>query len=170
MAESAIIVSVAIPRPIATIRDARVPVARIGVPPHVTILYPFLRPNDLGGAVRKELAGIAHEIPAFLVRFAAVGEWPGVLYLLPEPTAPFATLIDRVTTRYPEHPPYAGTIAEVILHLTVVEEAGDAGRLDEIAAAIRPHLPFEARATALDVIVEGADGRWRRRWRLPFRS
>ena len=170
MAESAIIVSLVIPRPIATIRDARVPVARIGVPAHVTILYPFLRPDELGGTVRQELAGIAHDFPAFLVRFAAVGEWPGMLYLEPDPRAPFATLINRVATRYPEHPPYAGTISEVIPHLTVVEEAGDTARLDEIAAAIRADLPFEARAAALDVIVEGADGRWRRRWRLPFRS
>jgi hypothetical protein len=76
-------------------------------------------------------------------------------------------MIDRVAASFPEHPPYAGTISEVIPHLTVVESHEAA--LDEVLAAARSALPFEARAEAFEVLAEAADGRWRRRWRLPFR-
>jgi 2'-5' RNA ligase len=167
MTDSAIIVTLALPRPIEAIRRAHVPVARFGVPPHVTILYPFIPPDRLTPDVRVDLAGMARETRRFDVRFTTAGRWPGIVYLEPTPAAPFSAMIDRVAARFPEHPPYAGTIAAVIPHLTVVED-GDP-RIDELAAEIGRGLPFEAAVTALDVIASGPDGRWRRRWRLPLR-
>jgi hypothetical protein len=83
------------------------------------------------------------------------------------PERPFTALIDRAAARFPEYPPDAGTIDVVIPHLTVVES--DSRPLDEVVAAAQAALPFEAAADALEVLAEGDDGRWRRRWRLPFR-
>lgn len=111
---------------------------------------------------------MAREIRAFEVRFGEVSRWPGVLYLEPMPRAPFAALIERVAARFPEHPPYAGAIDEVIPHLTIAEEIADPSRLDLLTATVRPHLPFRAPAVGLDVIAHDGDERWRRRWRLPF--
>lgn len=163
---SAIIVALPIPRRIEAIRREHVPVARLGVPPHVTILYPFLPRRALTAAVRGELASIASEFRAFDVRFESVGRWPGVVYLEPRPRARFTALIDRVAARWPEYPPYAGTIDDVIPHLTIAEAEGP---LDDILAAVPSYLPIVATATGLEVIAETGDERWRSRWRLPFR-
>jgi 2'-5' RNA ligase len=164
---SAIVVRIRVPAAIERLRRANDRAARLGVPAHITILYPFVAVADLTPAVREDLTRIAGEFRAFKVSFPSAARWPGVVYLEPRPSWPFAALIDRVAASFPEHPPYAGTIAEVIPHLTVVESHEAA--LDEVRSAARSALPFEATADALEVLAEGADGRWRRRWRLPFR-
>jgi 2'-5' RNA ligase len=164
--ESAIIVRASIPPAIERIRRRWDFAASVGVPPHVTILYPFLPPDELRADVRAELAVLAGSVEPFDVRFAAVGRWPTVVYLAPEPSAPFAALTSAVTARFPDCPPYGGAIDEVIHHLTVVESQTVA--LDGIAAEVEPFLPFERLVAAIEVIVEGPDGRWRLRWRIPL--
>jgi 2'-5' RNA ligase len=164
--ESAIVVRVRVPAAIERLRRAHDRSARLGVPAHVTILYPFVAAADLTSAVREDVAAIAAEIRAFEVRFESAARWPGVVYLEPRPSGPFTGLIDRAAAQFPEHPPYAGAISEVIPHLTVVES--DAASLDEVLRAAQAALPFEAGADALEVLAEGQDGRWRRRWRVPF--
>jgi 2'-5' RNA ligase len=165
--ESAIVVRIRVPTAIERLRRAHDRAARVGVPAHVTILYPFVATSALTPAVRDDLAQIASEFRAFRVTFAEAGRWAGLVYLQPDPSRPFTALIDRVAACFPEHPPYAGAISEVIPHLTVVES--HAVPLDEVRAAAEASLPFEAEADGLDVLVEGDEGRWRRRWQLPFR-
>ena len=167
MSESAIVVRIRVPAAIERLRRADDRAARLGVPAHVTILYPFVPAAALDRAVRANVASMASELRAFRVTFASAARWPGVVYLEPRPSAPFTGLIDRAAARFPAYPPYAGAISEVIPHLTVVESA--TAPLDEILAAARAALPFEAEADALEVIAEGRDGRWRVRWRFPFR-
>jgi len=167
MSESAIVVRIRVPAAIDRLRRARDRAARRGVPGHVTILYPFVAASELTPAIREQVAGIAGEFRAFEVTFATVGRWPGVVYLEPVPASRFTALIDRCAAAFPAHPPYAGTIDEVIPHLTVVE--GDDVDVEEIVAAAAAALPFQATADGLEVLVEGDDGRWRGRWRLPFR-
>ena len=167
MSESAIVVRIRVPATIERLRKARDRAARRGVPAHVTILYPFVTGPELTSTVRRQVAEIAGEFRAFEVSFSTVGRWPGVVYLEPAPSSRFAALIDRCAAAFPEHPPYAGTIAEVIPHLTVVE--GDDVDVEEIVEAAAAALPFQARADGLEVLVEGEEDRWRARWRLPFR-
>ena len=163
---SAIVVRIRVPAAIERLRRAHDRAAGLGVPAHVTILYPFVAASGLTPEVRRDVAAIAGEIRAFEVTFASAARWPGVVYLEPRPSAPFTGLIDRAAARFPEHPPYAGAISEVIPHLTVVES--NARPLEEVVAAAQAALPFEAAADALEVLAEGDDGRWHRRWRLPF--
>jgi 2'-5' RNA ligase len=167
MSESAIVVRIRVPATIERLRKARDRAARRGVPAHVTILYPFVTGPELTSTVRRQVAEIAGEFRAFEVSFSTVGRWPGVVYLEPAPSSRFAALIDRCAAAFPEHPPYAGTIAEVIPHLTVVES--DDVDVEEIVEAAEAALPFQARADGLEVLVEGEEDRWRARWRLPFR-
>lgn len=167
MSESAIVVRIRVPASIERLRRAHDRSAHLGVPAHVTILYPFVPASELTPAVRREVAAIAGELRAFEVTFQSVARWPGVVYLEPRPSSRFAALIDRSAAAFPEHPPYAGSIDEVIPHLTVVES--DDAPFDAIEATARAALPFQAPAEALDVLVEGDAGRWRRHWRLPFR-
>ena len=141
--------------------------AGAGVPEHVTILFPFLPPARLASGVRRDLARIAALHEPFDVRFVRIGRWPEVVYLIPDPSAPFDRLTDAIVTRYPDFPPYGGAFEQVVPHLTVVESA--VAPLDHIAAETERHLPFGCRVTHLEVLVRGA-GAWRRRWSIPLGS
>jgi 2'-5' RNA ligase len=163
---SAIVVRIALPPALERIRREYDRSAALDVPAHVTILFPWLPAAALATGAREQLREIARETRAFGVRFARVRRWPGIAYLEPEPAQPFATLTNRVATRYPEFPPYAGSIAEVVPHLTLVENAE--GPLDEVAIQAARYLPFERVVRSLEVLIEGTDGRWRARWRLPL--
>jgi 2'-5' RNA ligase len=163
---SAIVVRIAVPPALERSRRQWDWAAGAGVPAHVTILFPFLPVGRLEPAVRAEVAAIAAAHDPFDVRFRRLGRFPGVVYLEPEPSAPFANLTEAVVRRFPDFPPYDGAFAEVVPHLTVAES--EAAPLDEIAAHARAVLPFERRVSALEVIVEGGDGRWRTCWRLPL--
>jgi 2'-5' RNA ligase len=165
-AESAVVVRLPIPPALERIRRRRDPVASVGIPAHVTILYPFVDPDALGSGVRRELAAIAARHEPFRVRFAQVGVWPGVVYLAPEPAGRFTGLTDDLVAAFPDHPPYGGAFDEVIPHLTITESADT--RLDTIAAEAATSLPFERAVTRLEVLVEGPDRRWRARWRIPL--
>lgn len=161
---SAIVARIGLPPALERVRRELDSAAALGVPAHVTILYPWLPAANLTAMTRGSLAAIAGETPAFEVRFSAARRWPGVVYLEPEPAWRFTALIDRVVARFPEFQPYAGAFSEVIPHLTLVENA--LGPLDAIGLAAASHLPFERTVRSIEVLVEGSDGRWRTRWRL----
>jgi hypothetical protein len=163
---SAIVARVSLPPALERVRRQLDRAAALRVPAHVTILYPWLPAASLTGVARAALQEIAHETATFDVEFVAARRWPRIVYLEPEPAWPFIALIDRVTVRFPAFPPYAGSISEVIPHLTLVENAD--APLDEIASAATRRLPFGRTIRAIEVLVEGADGAWSPRWRLPL--
>lgn len=164
VSESAVVVRVPVPPAVERLRRRWDWAAQAGVPAHVTILYPFIPVNDLDLPVRHALAGIAAEHQPFDVRFARVGRFPTVVYLAPDPPAPFTRLTDAIHARFPDFPPYEGAFEVVIPHLTVVESIE--APLDEVAAVAETALPFHHRVTRLEVLVQGPDDRWRTRWRL----
>ncbi len=163
---SGIVVRITVPVAIARLRRRWDRAAGAGVPAHVTILFPFLAPERLTPTDRRALAEIATGQEPFDVRFARVGRFPGVVYLVPEPSDPFARLTAEVVARFPDFPPYGGAFDGVVPHLTVTE--ADGADLDAISDRAATSLPFGCRITALEVIVEGDDGRWRPRWRIPL--
>lgn len=163
---SAVIIRIAVPRALATLRGRTDSAAGAGVPPHVTILYPFLPAAQLGPDVRRELASIAADEQPFEVRFTRVGRFPTAVFVAPEPSSPFLRLTEAVAARFPDYPPYGGAFDEVIPHLTICESHEAA--LDEIAALADRSLPFTRPVAALEVLVESDDDRWRTHWRLPL--
>jgi 2'-5' RNA ligase len=114
--------------------------------------------------VRRDLAAIASTVKPFDVTFAAVGQFPGAVYLIPEPSAPFAALTAAIATRFTGYPPYEGAFDEVIPHLTLVEST--TAPLDEIAAAVARYLPFSRHVAAMEVLIEDGGERWRGHWRI----
>jgi 2'-5' RNA ligase len=167
---SAIIVAFPIPRRIEAIRREHVSVARLGVPPHVTILSPFLPAAGLDPPVRQRLAGIARGLPSFGVQFRAVRRFPDALYLEPEPAAPFRRLVRDVCAAFPGHPPYGDPAYlpdSIVPHLTIA--IGDRSAFDRLAALAARFLPISLAARNITVVAERTDGRWRTVWRLPLR-
>ncbi len=140
--------------------------APLGVPAHVTVLYPFLDIARIDDPTVRQLRALCAAQPAFSVRLERCGRFPGVLYLDPGPAEPFRELTAAVVERWPEAPPYGGAHAEVVPHLTVAHGVDDA-ILATVEQAVAARLPVTAEATAAHLLT--FDGsRWTVHTRLAF--
>ncbi|NQV07699.1 2'-5' RNA ligase family protein [bacterium] len=135
------------------------PSAAFGVGAHVTVLFPFVPRETLDREVEDAVARIAADHEPFDVTFGEIGRFPDVVWVAPDPAAPFRALTRSVSQRWPEHPPYRGEFDEPIPHLTVGH--GDEGDLDRLAGAVGPGLPIQSRVDVIELLV--FDGEW---WRL----
>jgi hypothetical protein len=130
--------------------------AGVGVPAHITVLFPFSSPDAVEEAA---IAEVVAQVPAFVFALTAVERFDdGTVWLRPEPSAPFAALTRAVWERWPEHPPYEGVHEEVIPHLTVSEAPID----------VAIDLPIHAHARDVALIEEDDRGHWHERARFPL--
>ena len=130
----------------------------MAVDAHVTLLFPFLAPSSIDAAVEASLEEIVGAVPAFDVRFPNVGRFPNVVWLAPDPVAPFARMTDAVAARWPDHPPYGGAFEQVVHHLTVADGAPSAV-LDHLESSLPASLPI--RATVREVTLSVRErGTW----------
>lgn len=138
------------------------------MPAHVTILYPFVPPQSISGAVVDALSELLENIEPFEFTLPDI-EWfdERVMYLAPHPRASFVELTTRVSQRFPGHPPYRGKFGEVIPHLTVGEGARPA-RMRRAGRRLQQHLPISALATRLWLMTPDGSGRWALRLSFPL--
>jgi 2'-5' RNA ligase superfamily len=149
------------------------PVARRGVPAHVTALFPFFARDDLDADVLARVAGLAAAHHAFDHRFATTAWFDrDVLYVAPDDPAPFAGLTRALAGAFPEYPPYGGEYEDLSPHLTVAHatNATTSTELGEVEAVLRAGLPIAGRAEHLTLMTEDDDGRWSVLRRFPFAS
>jgi 2'-5' RNA ligase len=167
MRETALVVLV--PEAEALVADHRLrfdPAAAVGVPAHVTILYPFRSVVDETAAV--VIAELVAVHRAFDVMFSTLARFPGgVVYLVPDPADPFRRLTADVVAAFPDCPPYGGAFPDVVPHLTVAEGV-DATTADGVDAEVRSGLPITARVERVTLIVQDHTGWWTvaRHWPL----
>ena len=141
--------------------------AGAGVPPHVTVLYPFLPLAEVTDGVLRHLGEIFAAEPAFRLTFTQVRRFAAdVLWLAPEPAGPFRRLTHAVWRAWPHRPPYGGAHAEVTPHLTIAERA-DGDVFDEIAADVDHALPCVTRVTHGQLLAMGDDA-WSTRATFAF--
>lgn len=167
--ESAIIVPVEVPIAVRRLRDRLDPSAAQGVPAHVTLLYPFMPPTALTDELRAEVSRIIAEQPAFPFALTRVERWPDVVWLAPDPAAPFRRLIERLATAFPAYPPYGGAHPDVVPHLTVAQDPRP-GYLEAAEHALPALLPIRDVAREAWLIAHAADQPWHSVWRLPLGS
>jgi 2'-5' RNA ligase len=141
--------------------------APLGIPPHVTLLFPFVPADGLGAEVEERLARVLGEVEPFDVTFERTARFPDVLYLEPRPSKPFAALTEAIAADWPEHPPYEGAHEVVIPHLTVAE-SNDEELLGRIVADVEPKLPVRKHVREAQLYAEDEAGRWHERNRLPL--
>ncbi len=141
----------------------------IGIPPHVTLLHPFVPAEKVEGAL-DDLSALFAATPSFDVSFRELRRFPELAYLAPEPPEPFARLTEAIVERRPDYPPYEGIHDVVIPHLTVAY--GDEALLVEVDADVTPKLPIEAQVTEAVLLeeLEQGWGRWGERARFAFAS
>lgn len=146
------------------------PSASHGVPAHVTLLYPFLPATAIDPGVCAELEWFFRGIDAFGVRFSRVRHFDhdGVVWLEPESDA-LVQLTRALARRWPECPPYSGTIPieEITPHLTIVQ-TDDRALRQSAANAVSPGLPFAITARAATLWVQDGDGEWSEGATFPF--
>lgn len=141
--------------------------ARDGVPPHFTVLYPFLPPAQLTEAALASVRMLMAGIEAFDFTLDRVGWFGGdVTWLGPRDPAPFRALTDAAFAAFPSCPPYGGQFDDVVPHLTIGHLGGE-DALRRAAAEVSGHLPIAARATEV-VLMTGPrpdparePGQWR---------
>jgi 2'-5' RNA ligase len=149
-------------------RHARDPVAPLGVPAHVTVLYPFVPPDDVDQDVCDAIAAVVEGFAPFDFSLREVRRFPdGVVYLAPEPPEPFVAITRALTARWPEFPPYGGAYDAVIPHLTVAATNGGAD-LAALEAELNGGLPIPARADAVWLMEGQPKDRWAIRAVFPF--
>lgn len=142
------------------------PMAARGVPAHVTVLHPFRAALD--DAAHDTIAAVAADASRWTVRFDAVRRFDdGVVYLAPEPAAPFAALTRRLAAAFPDCPPYGGAFAEPVPHLTLGSHLV-AGEADRLAATLDGFAPFTSSADRLTRLVEDDAGMWSIERSWPF--
>lgn len=143
--------------------------ARLGVPAHITVLYPFIPPAVLDAAVLGQLEQLFAAVPRFAFRLDRTS-WFGqaVVWLAPSDPGPFRILTERVVEAFPAYPPYGGDFGDPTPHLTI----GDLDAVDDLRAAeesVRPLLPVVGEVTAVSLITqEFPGGQFRRAAAFPL--
>jgi 2'-5' RNA ligase len=160
--------SLIVPVPSAALAVERVrrrldPSAAAGMPPHITILYPFMPVSRLSADRRTELSTTLASTKAFTFTLDAIGWFDNrVMYITPNPSQPFVELTSCVSSRYPDWPPYGGTYREIVPHLSVAQDEGFY-RMRWAASRVARRLPLRAHATEAWLMAYSVTTR---RWRL----
>jgi 2'-5' RNA ligase len=170
--ESTILVPVPEAEPVVGQLRARLDrAASRGIPAHVTILYPFVPPEQITAAVLGKAAAAVASVQSFDCEFAGTG-WFGdqVVWLAPEPASPFRALTAAVHAAFPQCPPFGGAFAEVIPHLTIGDRPeGGLGVLRAAQAEVLPALPVGTHVTRAWLMAgTQAPGSWQLRATFPL--
>lgn len=128
------------------------PAAAMGMPPHVTVLYPI---PTYDATTATALGEALAEHPPFRYDLVALGSFGRVVYLAPEPYEPFVHLTEVAATCLGIEP-YGGKFERVVPHVTVAMRR----RLPaSVRRSLTTALPIAGEAKSVDVLGE-IDGRW----------
>lgn len=148
------------------------PSAALGVPAHITLLYPFLPPAEIDAQEIERLEELFAQVPGFPLQFNESRRWPDVLYLHPSPPELVRALMERLFAAYPQLPPYGGQVAEPTPHLTIAQ-APDASVLEDISQqferAARGRLPIRAEVREAS-LMQLRNGHWETTDHFPLKN
>lgn len=143
--------------------------AALGVPAHITVLFPFMPPADIDATVLARLADLFAAVPGFGFRLSRT-DWfdDAVLWLAPDDPGPFRALTRRVAAAFPQFPPYGGQFDGSVPHLTV----GNGHPRSELLAveeSVKAQLPVSGRARSVSLLTEqSSGGQWARAASFPL--
>jgi 2'-5' RNA ligase len=143
------------------------PSVLLGIPAHITVVYPFVPVEDVDAGVQAALRGLFAEVAPCRFELRAPARFPSVLYLKPEPDAALRAIIEGVVGRFPEHPPYGGAFDDLMPHLTVAQ-SGDEDLLTRVESELPRGLPVEVDVAEAVLMTERGDGLWRVADTFPF--
>ncbi len=128
--------------------------ARLGIPAHITVLFPFAPPAYIDDAVLRRLAGIFAAVPAFEHRLVRTNWFDeDVLWLEPEDDAPFRLLTESVHREFPDYPPFGGQFEDVVPHLTIADRC-PLKQMQSAEHLVEKHLPINCIARGVSLMVQ----------------
>ena len=150
-------------------RDALDGNARLGVPAHITVLFPFMPPAEIDSTIWARLRQLFAAEKPFDVTLTHTSWFDhDVLWLAPENPQPFRTLTERVDSAFPDFPPFAGQFADVVPHLTIAHGC-EPGEMHAAERAVEELLPIHGCARQVTLMTQTeAGGAWRRTARFPL--
>lgn len=136
--------------------------AGLGVPAHITILFPFMPPDAVTPATLQRVQAALNAVAAFPYTLESIGRFEATTYLAPAPAEPFVALTASMTAHFPAFRPYEGLHAGTIPHLTVAHGSVSDAETAEAELAQRlgkfPLVRAECRSVSL---LENSSGRWK---------
>lgn len=148
---SAVVVPVPEAEPrVGALRAALDPSAALGVPAHVTIMFPFVPPPSIDDGVLAALGEVLAAAPAFEIELARVAWFDDVVWWAPEPATPFVALTHAVAARF-GLTPYEGAHGDTVTpHLTIGHGApAERMRAAEAEVAAGPPVRAAVRSALL---------------------
>jgi len=143
--------------------------ARLGVPAHITVLFPFMSPENINASVVQRIESVLREASGFEFSLAKVARFPATAYLEPEPASPFIALTKSLTREFPQFPPFGGEFSSTIPHLTVAHGSVTEAEVAEaeLASSLALHGPITSVCSSL-VLMENSSGTWRQMHVFPL--
>jgi 2'-5' RNA ligase len=144
------------------------PSAKAGVPPHITLMFPFLPPSELTEAKVDALAVLLSGEVRFEFSLSRVSEFEqGVVYLEPEPGEPFIQLTKKIGDLFGLLP-FVGEFGDTpVPHLTLTVPESRMTR-DQIATQLVSLLPIPLVAHQAWLMVGSNSSTWKTVARMPF--
>jgi hypothetical protein len=118
------------------------------MPAHITLIYPFRDSARIDAETIEDIGSVLSSFVSFTFTLTTVECFRSplvVLYLAPEPAAPFQELTRAFARRFPDAPPYEGVFDEIIPHVKIADEE-DPEILATVEAEVASRLPIEATA------------------------
>lgn len=141
-----------------------------GVPPHITILYPFKNPDEINAQDLTQLKKIFSERSVFSFVLNRINTFPEVVvYLEPSEREKFINLTEEIIQAFPKYRPYEGKFGKINPHLTLGRELGErfSEALDDIRKEIEMKLPIPARAQEA-WLMQSTNDIWSLKEKFPF--
>jgi 2'-5' RNA ligase len=151
------------------LRERYEPSAALGAPAHITILVPFVPPENITPQVLSAATAALTASRSFTFTLTEIGRWPETTYLLAQPAAPFIKMTESLAQAFPDYPPYGGRHSGVVPHLTIAHgDANHAGEAEkELRAILARHGPITSNCRAVD-LYENSSGHWRLAHAIPL--
>lgn len=164
MSQSALVVVVPEAEPlVGALRTRCDPSALIGVPAHITVLFPFIPAERLTADIPEKLRTIVGSFVEFEFRLEEIGRFSRTTYLAPERPEPFTAMTAALAREFPAYPPYEGRFPTSIPHLTIADQNEEFAEAAAVALAEARSRFGGVQATCRAVVLleNSHGGHWR---------
>ncbi|HWT55347.1 MAG TPA: 2'-5' RNA ligase family protein [Rhodocyclaceae bacterium] len=160
---SAFIVNVPEAEPcVADLRQRYDGAAKRGMGAHISILVPFMPPEQIDDTVLEAAGAYFATVQPFDFTLSRIARFPAVTWLAPEPAQPFIDMTLGLAQCFPEYAPYSGLFDRITPHLTVAKRNKEGVEIAEreLVGIMQTHGPICSRCDSV-ALLENASGMWR---------
>ncbi|MBY4697249.1 2'-5' RNA ligase family protein [Burkholderia latens] len=135
----------------------------LGAPAHITVLFPFMPPDEITPDVLHQAQSALSNVQPFEFLLRKVERIAVTTYLAPDPPEPFVALTTALVARFPMFRPYGGGHDGIVPHLTVTHGDAATAHLAAVELEHRLSAPGASRTCCSAVALLGnSSGRWRK--------